>query len=303
MRFPFQGFLRAASGKITPIKPMGAVTLTTAQAINAAGTIVGFYFNASSQLRGFLLRQNGSLTTFALPPGAGNVFSASAINAKGAVTGYYFTGTLQSFRFLGFLRETDGTLISIAVPGAKASTMPSGINAAGTIVGTYRASGGSRGFVRTADGTLSTLDTAGALDTFVTSINDAGTIAGSYVDDKNASHGFLRIADGTITTYEVPATGTILEIRVVGIDPSGNVVGNADVGHVGGNKNGAFLRSTDGTITFIEVPGAESTFVSGIDSQCVIAGDYTGSNSTEHGFLRLPPGGTAASAAAAKACH
>jgi hypothetical protein len=83
-----QGFLRAASGKITPIKPMGAVALATGLVINAAGTIAGFYRNASSQSRGFLLKQNGSLTAFALP-GDASVFSAPAINAKGAVTGSY----------------------------------------------------------------------------------------------------------------------------------------------------------------------------------------------------------------------
>ncbi|HLJ98001.1 MAG TPA: hypothetical protein VKU02_32875, partial [Gemmataceae bacterium] len=78
------GFL-LSGGSYTTLNFPGS-TETEANAINNAGQIVGFYYDAAGRLHGFLL-SDGTYTTVDVP-GAGTTL-ALGLNDAGLVVGYY----------------------------------------------------------------------------------------------------------------------------------------------------------------------------------------------------------------------
>src|SRR5437660_5278419 len=107
--------------------------------------------------------------------GIGQGTFPKGINAAGAITGAYLDGSNLNH---GFLRASDGTIITFDVPGSIA-TGPFSINAAGAITGEYLdASNRNHGFLRARDGTITTFDVPGAISTAAFSINPEGAIAG-----------------------------------------------------------------------------------------------------------------------------
>src|ERR1700688_1230781 len=83
----------AQGGTIITFDAPGAVNGTEALAMNPAGSITGFYFDANFVPHGFLRAKNGSFTTFDAP-GAGLQLGleqgtyATSINPGGAITGF-----------------------------------------------------------------------------------------------------------------------------------------------------------------------------------------------------------------------
>jgi hypothetical protein len=107
-------------------------------AINDAGTIVGWYYAAPASIRSFVLSGTGK-TDIAYPGSADT--EAYGINDFGAVVGWYAgAGTSH-----GFLLE-NGQFTTIDVAGAN-FTHALGINTAGTIVGYFKDASGYHGFV------------------------------------------------------------------------------------------------------------------------------------------------------------
>ena len=81
-------------------------------------------------------------------------------------------------------------------------TTPTGIDAAGNIVGIYNVGGYNYGFVRAAStGTITTINVTGAQDqlTKAFSINAISGVVGYYLDPHYTFQGFLRSTSGTIT--------------------------------------------------------------------------------------------------------
>ena len=108
-------------------------------AINDAGTIVGWHYAAPGSIRSFVLSGAGRVNFDY--PGATNT-QAYGINAFGAVVGWF--GPAASSH--GFLLR-DGQFTSIDIPGAT-RTRAFGINSAGTIVGYFKDATGIHGFVQ-----------------------------------------------------------------------------------------------------------------------------------------------------------
>jgi hypothetical protein len=114
----FCGLARA--GSITPFDAPGAGTGsfqgTFPAAINPAGTITGFFTDASFASHGFVRAADGTITTFDAP-GAGTSFfqgtTAGTINPAGAIAGYYTDASSVSH---GFVRAK-GTLTSFDLQG------------------------------------------------------------------------------------------------------------------------------------------------------------------------------------------
>ena len=117
-QFRLQGFVKQ-HGRVSGINVPDA-QLTEATGINDAGDVVGDWFRADSVAHGFLL-SNGVYTVF------GNDLGAFDINNLGQIVGCY------ALCSRGFLREPDGTITSIDVPGATV-TQVRGINDAGQMV-------------------------------------------------------------------------------------------------------------------------------------------------------------------------
>jgi hypothetical protein len=158
--FAVHGFVRAVGGAITTFDPSGVATGPFTQktqsgtfplSINAAGVIAGAYADANHVDHLFVRSASGTITEFDAPGEGGTTCTALpqyficgtgglSIDTAGDITGTYAdaNGILH-----GFLRAADtGNITSFDAPGAgSASTFEGtgglGINATGTIAGTY----------------------------------------------------------------------------------------------------------------------------------------------------------------------
>lgn len=196
------GFLRTPDGAFTTFGAPGTL-LTSANSINPAGAITGYYVVFTSQpfpftilFHGFLRSADGTITTFDAPDALYTFASGNSINPEGAISGNYNDASFVSH---GFLRAADGTFTTFDVPGAGTGpfqgtgTFGVAINPALATAGTYTDAGGTtHGFLRAGDGTITAFDPQGSVFTFPASINPAGSITGFYLDASSVSHGFLR---------------------------------------------------------------------------------------------------------------
>jgi hypothetical protein len=120
----------------------GATSLT-ATAINAGGTIVGYFTNAGGKIVSFLQRGNGQVTI--LNKGGADETQAFGINKGGVVVGAYTIGS-SSF---GFLWQA-GRFRTLNDPSGVGGTVINGINNADDLVGFYTdAHGNTDGFLAT----------------------------------------------------------------------------------------------------------------------------------------------------------
>lgn len=113
--------------------------LTTALAINNAGTVVGEYDINLTGPHAFLY-QNGSFTTIDYP--GSNYTIASSINNLGIVAGYFTTtaGALHGFIY------SNGAFTQVDRPDSPNGTAVTGINNRNDLVGTWNP---STGFAKT----------------------------------------------------------------------------------------------------------------------------------------------------------
>ncbi|MGC2399044.1 MAG: hypothetical protein WA510_04655 [Acidobacteriaceae bacterium] len=217
----FHGLLRTPDGDTTTIDYPGAATGalqgTSANNINAFGTIAGYYSDANTVTHGFLRRKDGKFVTFDGPNQAQAQYhgvllnSCGALNDAGEVTGYSLN---TDGLYHGFVRDSDGRVSDIMVPGAQ-GTFAMAINAVGVVAGFYNDSQQvSHGFVRLRNGSFVTVDVRGAgttadAGTSITSINALGDVTGYYLDSNYVYHGFVRRCDGRISIFNAPEAGTI----------------------------------------------------------------------------------------------
>jgi hypothetical protein len=192
-----------------------------------------------------------------------------------------------SFSFLYFLltalasllatAQNTPTFTTIDVPGAT-KTEVNGINAFGTIVGTFTDSAGvTHSFFQVAGGAFQPFDVPGAIFTVAWGINSGGEIVGWYGDNTGLDHGFMD-NNGVFTTVDPP--GSTLT-NAFSINDN-----NAIVGEYAGSK-GKFhgFKDQSGFFTTVDAPnGAKSTAVSGVDNSNNVAGAYVDSTGVEHGF-------------------
>ena len=266
------GFLREAANPntITVLDDPSAPTATSSRgtfpmAINDNGQIVGFYttgsYDTASLYHGFLYSVASGTWTEIDEPNAGTGEYDNnnkegtvpvAINASGVVTGYYSdsSGTNHGFIY------SSGNYTSFDAPGAFATghsglssgTVPTSIDTAGDVVGSYTDSTQVRhGFIRTASGTITVFDAPGATTTSQSG-SIGGTISGTmpihidptgsyitgiYTDSSGLGHGFVYYlpltGSGSFTTFTPPnmTTSTSLPIQgvVFSVNASGTVVG------------------------------------------------------------------------------
>ena len=85
-------------------------------AINASGTVTGYYYASPSLVRGFLRTADGTISTFDVMGGVWT--QPKSINAKGDIAGFYdliLEGAHQVTQ--GFLRYANGRIVTIGPPG------------------------------------------------------------------------------------------------------------------------------------------------------------------------------------------
>jgi len=278
------GFLRERNGIFITFDPSGS-TSTTATDINHEETVTGAYNDAAGVTHGFKRTRDGTITSFDAPNGVINnsIYLANGppptINPSGMIAGTY-TVFSPSFTEHGFLRERNGTLLTIDVPGA-ALTEVLAINPAGALVGDFNtATLFFQGFVRTPDGTFSTANFPG----IPVCINPAGTTAGNYTDASNVEHGFVRAANGTVTTFDIPGSNFI---SVYAINPEGALTGYYTAG--ANNTFHGFLRAPDGVLTTFDMPASIGTAGVAVNQAGTVTGVFfSNAAGVTHGFLFFP---------------
>ncbi len=162
-----------SNGTVTPVGPGGRTELT---GINNAGTSVGTEdFLATSM--GVILK-SGFLTEFTYP-GAQRT-RATAINNIGVIAGNYVVGN-QPQEFAYTYNSSTG-VFSQFVCSLTPSPIVTGMNGAGTIVGTYISSTGSTESFISRGGVCLPFTGPGGEAVQVTGINNRGVIVGNLFD-------------------------------------------------------------------------------------------------------------------------
>jgi probable HAF family extracellular repeat protein/YD repeat-containing protein len=232
----------------------------------------------TSPVPGFVL-DTGRYTSIQVPGATGESL-AGGLNNRGQIVGQYRDARGEH----GYLRDAQGKLTTIDIPGALA-TAPVKINDRGQIVGIYSTNATNtkdpdatiHGFVLHR-GKVTTIDYPGAASTQAAGINNRGEVVGDYFDAAGTAHGF-RWYNGRFTRIDVPGTFT----GVLDINDRGQIVGyHAD--NVAGPFHGFVLDR--GKFMSFDAPGVRYTYASGIDNRGRIVG-FTGTDAagTElHGF-------------------
>ncbi len=260
-------------------------TQTSANGINNAGQIVGFYGPGGSR-HGFLL-SSGSFSTIDFP-GATQTHG-DGINNAGQIVGGFCGGVGISCFFgnnNGFLLSS-GTFSTIPNFSGAVATNANGLNNVGQIVGNFEFPSGEIESYLLPSGCFSSscmseikFPGSSTTGTLALGINDLGQVVGEFCTGATCGHGFL-LSSGTFSTFDFPgATATVPQ----GINNAGLVVGfyfdSTGITH-------GFLLSS-GSFSTIDFPGATQTQALAINNAGQIVGLYVDSAGTLHGFLATP---------------
>ena len=259
-------------------------------AINDAGDVLGYYWDAKELSHGFVYSNGGytdltdssAITLQIDPPGLYGT-DVLAINDAGVVVGYYTNAYGANHGFI----YSNGTYSNLGDPSASIDTLAGGfedtyplaINDAGQVAGYYIDSNtnSDRGFIYS-NGTYTTLNDPLAgqgyeQGTRAVAINNFGVVVGDYVDASDNEHGFIY-SNGTYTTLNDPLAATS---SVQSINDAGVVIGTF--------TNGRGFVYSNGTFTTLQDPGAVETIPLAINDAGEVAGYYTDDRDVTHGFL------------------
>jgi len=192
------GFVRTAPGVVIEFDVPGSV-MTRPMSINDVGYMAGTYMADLfvSPPRAFIRSPLGAFTTFDAPPGCSFLDDTLRlyINIRNDIAGGC---TTDDFHSAGFIRNHDGTITMLSVPGAS-DTGVQGFTQDGTVVGFYYPvdSSTSRGFIRSPAGVYQTFDYPGAAQPGSTQVSRAdanGDLSGMFIDESGQT-GFVRFHD------------------------------------------------------------------------------------------------------------
>ncbi len=252
----------ATAGQFTSFKVPGAKD-TQAAAINASGTVAGFYSLTAKKEAGFLRTPDGAIATFSAPGLKSTI--PQAINDAGWIAGY--SGAKQSF-----VRKPDGSFDIFQVDGARYTTATA-INAQGYVSGTFSNADNSGGsFLRAPDGTLAIVSASSDAATSVYGLNDANAMVGQ-IGFGETPQGFV-LQDGHATTLDA---GTSL----AAINNAGQAAG---VLLADNDNSRAFTLTAQGRVKPFG-PKVSDIDVARIDAAGDVVGSYLDKHSIFHGFV------------------
>jgi hypothetical protein len=292
----------------------GSFSIGAPIGIDAAGTLVGNYYDNTSTQYGFYRLADGSIHR--LRPehsiALGQAEAPAAVAADGTITGSFQSAL--SGNYIGFIRDRVGNYTEFSAFDS-ATTFPSGINPAGIVAGFYDdpVPPVEHGFVRDSEGNFTSFDgqapNGTAVFTRPAGINSEGSIvgnAGAYTITRNDIEywGFLRDSTGKMNIIN-PLQST--DVFVTGIADDGSVIG-----YIKGDSWIGFIRDPQGNYTTFAVPVTNTlaTIPIALDPQGSILGGYEVNNVFQGCFYRLqdgtfgfcnPPGSTNVIAAAISA--
>ena len=187
---------------------------------------------------------------------------ATGINVHGEVVGFYYVSTSEGQWSHGFLRRSDGSILSFDPPSSR-ETFAHGLNDSGAIVGAYLDSLRiTRGFIRDPSGSFESIDVPEAVSTIPTAINNNGEIAGYFLARGIGDRGFIRLADQNFLVLEPDG------MKPKSINDSGALVGLTKVG--------GFVHLPGYSLQRLEHPtcSGSCTIPTGINERGEIVGQY-----------------------------
>lgn len=202
----------------------GAVA-TSLNGINAAGDVMGSYFDSNAGTLFAFVRSKKGVFTKLDPLDLGIRSQGGFINAKGQAVGVYRDDTQKRHGFIWYKGIFTNTSINVPGDDELLGTVAIGINDIGDVVGNYvdDETENRHGFLLS-KGVYTTLDVPDADLTVAQGINNAGTIVGLYmVGDQ--THGFV-LSKGAFTPVDVDLPGaTFGTTAIFSINAKGEIVG------------------------------------------------------------------------------
>lgn len=137
-------YIRTKDGQITTFAPDGRRRVGEVRGLNAAGAVVGNFFNSPKDEDAFVRWPDGRIELIKIDPNG--TTQVTGINASGTITGWFDNGTEDPGH--GFLRKPDGTVTVFDYPDAY-GTLPLAINDSDVVTGWAHSGGAYIGFIRT----------------------------------------------------------------------------------------------------------------------------------------------------------
>jgi len=174
----------AAGGMVEIYTPTG--NNSAAVDVNNAGQVIGNHGPPNEYTQGFLW---SSSTGFVPVTAGGYTTTLVAINQAGQIIGY---GVNPSYQNTAFLRQPDGTMLTMAPPLGGDAVQPIALNDSGIVVGQYLQNGSYHAF-RWSPAAAGITD-LGAIT--AVAINATGEVTGSYTLSDGRVHAYLQKTTG-----------------------------------------------------------------------------------------------------------
>jgi uncharacterized membrane protein len=264
------GHAMAQSYTYTTISVPNSV-FTVPTGINAAGTVLGSWYDSSYTEHGFTYA-NGTVTTFDDPNGVFGT-NPSGINAKGEIVGSYYDASFGEHGFIYTTKKGKPVFTTVDAPGSNGTGL-SAITGRGLIYGAGVGAANAQYVFTDKNGVFNTVIDAN--DPAVFGASDTGDLAGAYY----ASYppvGFVYVKGRAIS---IPTAG-LQTSTAYSINKKGVAVGYATT--TGGVTTG--FTFAKGKLTLVSSPGSVSSFMTGINDSGTIVGDQSDNNNNFTGFV------------------
>jgi hypothetical protein len=197
---------------------------TQVVAINNTGETAGFWVNAHNTNAGFIER-NGIFTSYVdpmTPAGRGSVNQLLGINDSGIAVGFYNDANGNSHAYM----VNQATGVFTTIPHQGKSTIATGINDAGAVVGIDTSATHVTSSFLIQNGVVTRFQFPGGSDTQAFGINKSDQIVGSYLDGAGVMHGFvLDHPTTTPTWHSVDDPNGVGSTVINGENDAGDLVG------------------------------------------------------------------------------
>ncbi len=243
---------------------------TTVVGFDAAGDVLGTYYDNNSHEQSFLYNPtSGKATQFTyggtMPDGtAVRSTIVTGTDASGDIFGTYQDTNVQSYGFV----DRGGVFTTVPAPSGAGTASPTGVDAAGDVVGT-----------------ISNSSWSGFPD--LMSLSLSGAASGTAFVDRGGTSTALAVTGQPLPSINGYNYLSYVGYRQTGyVDPLGQVVGSV----TDATGTHAFVAGPGSTATFDGAAGATSTMAYGSDAAGDAAGGYTDAQGQQHVFLRTADG-------------
>jgi hypothetical protein len=260
-------------------------------AINNAGLVTGFYFDANFNVHGFVW-QRGTLQTIDYPGATGTTFGG--INNRGVLRGAYQDASFNTHAVTYSLANAVWTVLP-DIPGgwqvlAPGSLEGNGINDDGVVVGCAQEFGLLSWIWHPESKSYSyfTAPAAAEAATCGESINNERNVVGALsIAYSDVFLAFLRKAGEQYKNITVPSSLSGGLLPPFGINNSDTVVGSLNL--VNSATSPGFIRTRGGVFKLVNDPGFDFTSPTGINDFGVLCGDsFSSATGQSPAFVAYP---------------